>query len=158
VTSTVKPTALPGELAYIAPTDAAPAVPVVVNPSTSTEPTSAPVSDAPPQLAAEILIPPPHSADGAKRFIYVSNRNEPSALGDSLSIFSASPSFSLVSRVHTGVKHLRGLAFSPDGEYLAVVGQFAGGAKVLQRKAGGVLDIVEGAAVEVDDKSSVIWL
>ncbi|KAH7087938.1 3-carboxy-cis,cis-mucoante lactonizing enzyme [Auriculariales sp. MPI-PUGE-AT-0066] len=120
--------------------------------------------DAPPQLAAEILVPPPLKADGAARFVYVSNRNEPSALGDSISVFGTHPAFALVARIATGTQHLRGLEFSPAvgeyeaGQFLALAGANGGGVKVYERKPRGVLELLETATLDLEGKSSIVWL
>jgi len=148
----------PGSVVYA---DQAPAEQRLPEPIPAVEPAPTPANDqgGDPQLAAEILVPPPLDGDATRRFIYVSNRNEPTALGDSISVFSAAPAFSLVRRIATGTKHLRGLAFSPaKAEYLAIAGQVAGGVKVYRRQTGGFLEEVEGATLDLADKSSIAWL
>ncbi|EJD37020.1 3-carboxy-cis,cis-mucoante lactonizing enzyme [Auricularia subglabra TFB-10046 SS5] len=118
----------------------------------------------PPPLAAEILAPPPLTEDNGVQYIYVSNRNEPSPLGDSIAVFTPHPDFKLVRRVHTGVQHLRGLNFSPGGaKFLALAGQNGGGVKIFERLPGGYLKELDGASVQegeggITKTTSVTWL
>ena len=89
-------------------------------------------------LAAEILIPTPNEKF-SDPYLYVSNRNDPSPEGDTVSIFSiADDTLDLISEVPTGLNHVRGMAFGgPDSEWLVVGGTKGGGVKVFQRIEGG---------------------
>lgn len=89
-------------------------------------------------LAAEILIPPPNDRFPAP-YLYVSNRNDPSPEGDTISIFSiADDTLDLISEVATGLNHVRGMMFGgPNSEWLVVGGTKGGGVKVFQRVEGG---------------------
>ncbi|KAG7091586.1 hypothetical protein E1B28_010607 [Marasmius oreades] len=90
-------------------------------------------------LAAEILIPKPNSTY-PEAYVYVSNRNDPSAEGDTIAIFEASDSDSLnmVGEVRTGLRHLRGMAFGgPENRWLITGGGNGGGVKVFERINGG---------------------
>ncbi|KZV98312.1 putative isomerase YbhE [Exidia glandulosa HHB12029] len=139
---------LPTEVIY------ADRVPSVPKSSTADEET-----ESPPQLAAEILIPPALPEDDGTTFVYVTNRDEPDPKGDAIAVYSLHPDFQLVHRIHTGVRHLRGIAFSPgEGRYVAFAGQNGGGFKVWERKAGGTLVPVDGAALDLNDVSSVTWV
>jgi 6-phosphogluconolactonase (cycloisomerase 2 family) len=108
-------------------------------------------------LAAEILLSPD------QKHIYVSNRNDPSSEGDSIAVFTvvtASTELKLVREIRTGVSHARGLHFSKDGKYLAVVGNKNGRMKVFEVVEGssdGELKLV--ASYEgLDNPTAVIWL
>ncbi len=104
---------------------------------------SAPTMSNPPptpndMLAAEVLIPAPN-ASFPTPYLYLTNRNDPSPEGDTISIFSiATPdSLELVAEFRTGLRHLRGLVFgSPDARY-AIAGGANGGVKVFERINGG---------------------
>jgi 6-phosphogluconolactonase (cycloisomerase 2 family) len=89
-------------------------------------------------LAAEILIPTPNERFPAP-YLYVSNRNDPSAEGDTISIFSiADDTLDLISEVATGLNHVRGMMFGGSScEWLAVGGTKGGGVKVFRRVEGG---------------------
>ena len=89
-------------------------------------------------LAAEILIPTPNEQFPAP-YLYVSNRNDPSPEGDTISIFSiADDTLDLISEVATGLNHVRGMMFGgPNCEWLVVGGTKGGGVKVFQRVEGG---------------------
>ena len=89
-------------------------------------------------LAAEILIPTPNEHFPTP-YLYVSNRNDPSPEGDTISIFSiAGDALDLISEVATGLNHVRGIAFGgPDSELLVVGGTKGGGVKIFQRVEGG---------------------
>ncbi|EJD35363.1 putative isomerase YbhE [Auricularia subglabra TFB-10046 SS5] len=121
------------------------------------DPSTAPPADAPraqlkadPQLAAEILL----DAEGC---VYVTNRNEPGEQGDSIVVYSPHPEFKVLQRYYPGVKHLRGIAFSPDGKYVAFAGMNGGGVKVWERAGKGELRDT-GARADVEGITSVLWL
>ncbi|KZT27154.1 putative isomerase YbhE [Neolentinus lepideus HHB14362 ss-1] len=90
-------------------------------------------------LAAEILL-----ATTPSPFLYVSNRNDPSPGGDSIAIFSLSPSgLERIGEVKTGLHHLRGMIlFGQDDKYLIAGGVNGGeggvGVKVFERIDGGM--------------------
>ncbi|KAL1682693.1 Lactonase, 7-bladed beta-propeller-domain-containing protein [Schizophyllum commune] len=108
----------------------------------------------PPNLPAELLIPPPN-ATFPTPYIYVSDRNDPSPEGDLISILEpvdASKKLKLVAQVRSGLNHLRGLVFGgPDDKYLIAGGQNGGGVKVFERVDGGkgLKEIVAKADVEL---------
>jgi len=85
-------------------------------------------------LAAEILIPIPNEQFPTP-YLYVSNRDDPSPEGDTISIFSiADDALDLISEVHTGLNHVRGIAFGgPNSEWLVAGGTKGGGVKIFQR-------------------------
>lgn len=85
-------------------------------------------------LAAEILIPTQND-QFPDPYLYVSNRNDPSPEGDTISIFSiADDALDLISEVSTGLNHVRGMEFGgPNSEWLVVGGTKGGGVKVFQR-------------------------
>ncbi|KAJ7115885.1 Lactonase, 7-bladed beta-propeller-domain-containing protein [Mycena epipterygia] len=89
-------------------------------------------------LAAELLIPEPNSVFSTP-YAYVSNRNDPSAEGDSIAIFSiAGDALELVAEVRTGLKHLRGMVFGGlNDKWLVAGGVQGGGVKVFERIDGG---------------------
>lgn len=89
-------------------------------------------------LAAEILIPTPNERF-PDPYLYVSNRNDPSPEGDTVSIFSiVDDALDLISEVPTGLNHARGMAFGgPDSEWLVIGGTKGGGVKIFQRIEGG---------------------
>lgn len=108
-------------------------------------------------LAAEILLAP------SKKFVYVSNRNDPSPEGDTIAVFSVateSEESKLVREIRTGVKHARGMSFSKDGKYLAVAGSHTSSVRifeVIEGSADGEVAFV--ASVEgLEKPTSVIWL
>lgn len=85
-------------------------------------------------LAAEILIPTPNERFQTP-YLYVSNRNDPSPEGDTISIFAiADDTLDLISEVATGLNHVRGMTFGGvDSEWLVAGGTKGGGVKVFQR-------------------------
>jgi 6-phosphogluconolactonase (cycloisomerase 2 family) len=85
-------------------------------------------------LAAEILIPTPNEQFPTP-YLYVSNRNDPSPEGDTISIFAiADDTLDLISEVSTGLNHVRGMMFGgPNSEWLVAGGTNGGGVKVFQR-------------------------
>lgn len=89
-------------------------------------------------LAAEILIPVLNEKFPSP-YLYVSNRNDPSPEGDTISIFSiADNTLDLISEVSTGLNHVRGMAFGgPNSEWLVAGGTKGGGVKIFQRVEGG---------------------
>ena len=91
-------------------------------------------------LAAEILITKPNSSFPTP-YIYISNRNDPSPHGDSLSIFDFTSSSSqpeLIAEVRTGLSHVRGILFGGlDDKYLVAGGVNGGGVKIFERTDGG---------------------
>jgi 6-phosphogluconolactonase (cycloisomerase 2 family) len=108
-------------------------------------------------LAAEILLCPNN------KFIYVSNRNDPSPEGDSIAVFNVptgSDECKLVREIRSGVKHARGMSFSRDGKYLAVAGNHSGSVKifeVVEGSADGDVGLV--ASIEGLEKPTVVlWL
>ena len=90
-------------------------------------------------LAAEILIPTPNEQFPTP-YLYVSNRNDPSPEGDTISIFSiADDALDLISEVPTGLNHVRGIAFGgANSEWLIAGGTHGGGVKIFQRVEGGM--------------------
>lgn len=115
----------------------------------------------PPNLPAELLIPPPN-ATFPTPYIYVSDRNDPSPDGDLISILEpvdASKKLKLVAQVRSGLNHLRGLVFGgPDDRYLIAGGQNGGGVKVFERVDGGkgLKEIV--AKTDVDLPTHFLWV
>ncbi|KIK70655.1 hypothetical protein GYMLUDRAFT_65871 [Collybiopsis luxurians FD-317 M1] len=90
-------------------------------------------------LAAEILIPKPNTTYTVP-YMYVSNRNDPSAEGDSVAIFSITKPGApvLIAEVRTGLRHLRGMEFGgPDDKYLVAGGVNSGGIRIFERTEGG---------------------
>ena len=89
-------------------------------------------------LAAEILIPTPNEQFPTP-YLYVSNRDDPSPEGDTISIFSiADDALDLISEVPTGLNHIRGIGFGgPNSEWLVAGGTKGGGVKIFQRVEGG---------------------
>jgi len=95
-------------------------------------------------LAAEILITKPNSSFPTP-YIYVSNRNDPSPHGDSLSIFDFTSNSSLpngkpelIAEIRTGLSHVRGILFGgSDDKYLVAGGVNGGGVKIFERTDGG---------------------
>jgi 6-phosphogluconolactonase (cycloisomerase 2 family) len=89
-----------------------------------------------PMLAAEILIPQPNSYPTP--YLYLSNRNDPSPLGDIISVFNLSDDMKMVSEVRSGLNHLRGMAFGGmDDRWLIAGGVNEGGVSVFERVDGG---------------------
>jgi len=83
--------------------------------------------------AAELLYLP--SQDGSSSpLLYATNRNDPSSLGDAITIFEITPQLKAVAYFRTGLQHLRGLAFvGPAKQYLVGGGMNGGGIKVFER-------------------------
>ncbi|KAG8774417.1 hypothetical protein FRC19_001343 [Serendipita sp. 401] len=109
-------------------------------------------------LAAEILLSP------NKKFIYVSNRNDPSSEGDTLAVYNIptapiSDGIKLIREIRTGVTHARGVNFSKDGRFLAVVGNRSGSInifEVIDESPDGELKLV-GGLEGLEKPTSVIW-
>jgi 6-phosphogluconolactonase (cycloisomerase 2 family) len=110
--------------------------------------------------AAEVLIPPASAAFPVSN-IYTSNRNlaNNDPRGDSITIFSALPNIKLVKQVFTGLNQVRGMQFSPDGDYLVAAGVAGkGGVAIFQRINGGT-DLKEVARnTDIATRSSFVWL
>lgn len=122
------------------------------------------MSNPPPQptdmLAAEILIPPPNPTYPTP-YLYLSNRNDPSPLGDIISIFDLSnpDALELVAEVRSGLKHLRGMAFGgPDDKWLVAGGVNGGGVKVFERVDGGRELRVVAEHKDVEAPTGFLWL
>ncbi|KAI0047013.1 hypothetical protein FA95DRAFT_1296947 [Auriscalpium vulgare] len=81
-------------------------------------------------LAAELLL---SSSGPSPPYLYASNRNDPSPLGDPLSIFSlANPETpTLVGDVCSGVQHMRGVVVGGEGGGFVVLG---GGVKMYEQE------------------------
>lgn len=124
---------------------------------TETKPTlSKPLPRPNKMLAAEILIPKPNSTFTTP-YVYVSNRNDPSPEGDTISIFTTD--LELVAEVHTGLKHLRGMLFGgPDEKWLVAGGAEGGGAKVFERIDGGKGLKEVAAEKSVQSPTGFLWL
>ncbi len=97
----------------------------------------------PGMLGAEILLAPA-SASYQEPLIYGSNRNDPLPEGDSIAIYSPATSsdstsgFELIAEVHTGINHLRALAFGgPEDKYVIAGGLNGGGIKIYERVESG---------------------
>jgi len=124
---------------------------------------------------AELLLAPPlkeDACDGSKNgcsyggthsapFLYATNRNDPSAAGDTVAIFSlenpAKPV--LIEEVHTGLRHLRGATIGgEDGRWMVLGGMLGGGVKVYERVDGG-RSLKEIAALPgIEKPATFLWL
>jgi 6-phosphogluconolactonase (cycloisomerase 2 family) len=111
----------------------------------------------PEALVAEILLPP--KSDGLSTdYLYVSNRNDPHAGGDVVSVISIVEGVpELVAEVRTGLKHLRGMKFDSTGRWLVAGGGQGGGVKVFERVDGGK-GLKEVAHVDLEGPTSFHWL
>jgi len=91
----------------------------------------------------------------------VTNRNDPSAEGDTVAIFSLDnrTAPALVAEVHTGLRHLRGAAIGgDDGRWMVLGGMLGGGVKVYERVDGG-RSIKEIAALpDIEGLAGFLWL
>lgn len=130
------------------------------------------------RLAAELLLAPAlpedtrngksssnsSSGDGRGRsapFLYATNRNDPSAAGDTLAIFSLEdPAVPvLIKEVHTGLRHLRGAAIGgEDGRWVVLGGAFGGGVKVYERIDGGRSVREVAALPDIEGPTAFLWL
>ncbi|KAJ7449639.1 Lactonase, 7-bladed beta-propeller-domain-containing protein [Mycena latifolia] len=110
-------------------------------------------------LAAELLIPKPNSTFSTP-YAYVSNRNDPSAEGDTIAIFSiAGDSLELVAEVRTGLKHLRGMVFGgADNKWLVAGGAQGGGVKVFERIDGGKGLKLVTANSSIEAPTGFLWV
>lgn len=129
--------------------------------------------------AAEVLYPAPLTGDpaGNKSYIYTSNRNtgEEDPRGDTIAIFEHIPGdgqdaaqkrwhkrtndqLNLVNQVFTGLQQIRGMLFSDDGQYLVAGGVKSGGVKVFQRTDGGKNLVEVARNLEVDTRSTFVWV
>jgi 6-phosphogluconolactonase (cycloisomerase 2 family) len=108
-------------------------------------------------LAAEILLSP------NKQLVYVSNRNDPSEEGDTIAVYSvatATKEPKLVREIRTGVTHARGMEFSKDGNYLAVVGNRTNSIRIFSVVEGskdGEVKFVAGYT-GLDKPTTLVWL
>ena len=121
------------------------------------------------RAVAELLLAPALKEDasdgdsGAERapFLYVTNRNDPSAEGDTVAIFSLDnrTAPALVAEVHTGLRHLRGAATGgDDGRWMVLGGMLGGGVKVYERVDGG-RSLKEIAALpDIEGPAGFLWL
>lgn len=111
----------------------------------------------PAMLAAEILLSP------GKQLVYVSNRNDPSEEGDTIAVYNvatAAKEPKLIREIRTGVTHARGVKFSKDGKYLAVVGNRTNSIRIF-----GVVEGSEDGEVKfvaeytgLDKPTTLVWL
>jgi hypothetical protein len=86
--------------------------------------------------AAGLLYAESPSGSSSSPLLYASNRNDPSSLGDAITIFEIAPTLKAVAWVRTGVQHARALGFvGPNKEYIAVGGMNGGGIKIYKRVA-----------------------
>ena len=120
---------------------------------------------------AELLLAPPLKEDacnGSKNgsgyggtHLYATNRNDPSAAGDPVAIFSledpAKPA--LIAEVHTGLQHLRGAMIGgEDGRWIILGGMLGGGVKVYERVDGG-RSLKEIAVLpDIEKPTTFVWL
>ncbi|KAI0061966.1 putative isomerase YbhE [Artomyces pyxidatus] len=120
------------------------------------------LTDPPPELgdrlAAELLY---SSSPSATPHLYASNRNDPSPLGDTLSIFSLEKPGApeLVTEVRTGVKHLRGVEIGGEGGRWVVLGGAQGGGVKIYEKVDGGRGLKEIVGLPgVDSPTAFLWL
>ena len=118
---------------------------------------------------AELLLAPALKEDacdgdsGAERapFLYATNRNDPSAEGDTVAIFSLDDRTApaLVAEVHTGLRNLRGAAIGgEDGRWMMLGGMLGCGVKMYERVDGG-RSIKEIAALpDIEGPTDFLWL
>lgn len=106
-------------------------------------------------LAAELLLYP-----SPKPYLYVSNRNDPSPLGDSIAIFSlANPKVpQLVNEVRTGLRHARGMQIDPHGKWLIAGGVHGGGVKIYERDNAGQTLKEAAKNDSVQSPTGFLWL
>lgn len=116
------------------------------------------VPPAPDMLCAEILIAPENGSEGAR--IYVSNRNDPHAGGDTIAVFSlasASTPPKFLGEVRTGLKHVRGMSLDPTNTHLIAGGANSDTAKIYQRASDGEW-LKEVAQVSVGAPTCFLWI
>lgn len=90
--------------------------------------------------AAELLYAPSPCGGSASPLLYASNRDDPSAGGDAITIFETTPQLKAVAYIRTGLKHVRALAFvGPTKQYVVAGGKDGGGIKVYERTCQGYL-------------------
>lgn len=125
----------------------------------------------PPALAsmkvAEILLSAA-SPEYPTRYLYVSNREDPSDAGDSIAIFSLySPKdegkegkeggMQMVAEIRTGLHHVRGMRFGgPADRWLVAGGVNCGRVKVFERVEGG-RGLREVARCAVEAPTAFLW-
>jgi len=111
-------------------------------------------------LGAEIIIPKTN-ASFPTPYLYLSNRNDPSAEGDIISIFAIEgpDSLELIAEVRSGLKHLRGMVFGgPDDKFLVAGGARGGGVKVFERINGGKSLKAIASNDSVEAPTGFLWL
>jgi len=95
-------------------------------------------------------------------FLYVTNWNNPSVAGDTLTIFSLDhdPTVpKLVMEVHTGLQHLRGAMIrGGDVCWIVLGGLLGGGVKVYERVDGGCLVREVVALPDIEAPIAFLWL
>ena len=92
--------------------------------------------------AGELLLSPINSAY-TSQYLYATNRNDPDSAGDSIAIFSVSPSLQLVKHVRTGLKHIRAAALAGANKEYLVAGGLNGGGIVVYKRINGGQDLLE---------------
>jgi len=127
------------------------------------------------RVAAELLLAPALAmdvrnsssygpGDGAARrtpFLYATNRNDPSPEGDTVAIFSLDNRTApvRVAEVHTGLRHLRGVATGGgDGRWMMLGGMLGGGVKVYERVDGGRLIKEIAALPDIEGPTGFLWI
>lgn len=130
--------------------------------------------DAQPDDIASISIIPSDTPSSAKLFagelllaqtptsqIYASNRDDPSAEGDSIAVFDINP-LTKVADVRTGLHHLRGVALVGENDaYLIAAGMSGGGIKIFERVSadqGYLKEVASLPAGAIDQPSSFVWV
>lgn len=110
-------------------------------------------------LAAEILVANPNGSFPTP-YLYVSNRNDPSPAGDTISIFSITDdTLKLITEVPTGLNHVRGIAFGgPDSKYLIAGGVIGHGVKIFERISEGksLKEVASNAGVKAP--TGFVWV
>ncbi|KAI0048625.1 putative isomerase YbhE [Auriscalpium vulgare] len=109
-------------------------------------------------LAAELLL---SSSGPSPPYLYASNRNDPSPLGDPLSIFSlANPEApALVGDVRSGVKHMRGVVVGGEGgRFVVLGGALGGGVKIYEQEDAGRALREVAALPGVEAPTGFLWL
>lgn len=111
-------------------------------------------------LAAEILVPK-LSNSFPEPYLYVSNRNDPSPGGDTITIFSLADKErpKLIEEVATGLVHVRGIIFGGlDDRWLVAGGVHAGGVKVFERIEGGRKLRVVAENSSIEGATGFLWV